>query len=57
MVVLQQPTKPLPTLDLAGTLTDLVARFDELNVEALVISFSMIMREESGDRRREPFEM
>ena len=48
MVVLQQPTKPLPALDLAGTLSDLVARFDELIVEALVISFAMSCRRKIG---------
>jgi hypothetical protein len=43
MVILQQPSQPFPTLDLAGNLADLVARLDELIVESLVISFAVVI--------------
>jgi hypothetical protein len=49
MVILQQPSQPFPTLDLAGNLADLVARLNELIVESLVISFAVVVLEESGD--------
>jgi hypothetical protein len=58
VVGLQQPTKPFPTRDLVGSLADLLARFDELIDEPLVISLSMplvislsmLVLEKSSDR-------
>jgi hypothetical protein len=43
VVVLQQPTQPFPTLDLAGNQSNSIAWFNELIVDSLVISLSMII--------------
>ena len=49
VVVAKQSTKPLVAVDLAVSLTDFVARFNDPVVQALMIAFLMVMGEISGD--------
>ena len=46
MVVLQKPTKPFTTLNVAVSLPDFLPRFDEHVAQPLMISFPMEMKKE-----------
>ncbi len=46
MIVAKHATKPFATLDLTIALANFVARLDDLIVQALVISLSVIMNNE-----------
>ena len=49
MVVPQQSTKPLAAVDLAVSLADFVARFNDPVVQRLMFAFLVVMGKMSGD--------